>query len=247
MLKWTLGVPGALLLVIMIAIAARYFPSKARLDRLKPDIQWMGKVSVVFEPVVPTWIRNLVGDERCNPLDRMKEIYFRGVTDDDLIRWHGCYDAESVMVEYADSMTDRGLSELGGLRLLKSLEINEGRLSSTGLLALAKSPHLTILKLEDVKLSPDWHDIIRQFPQLKQLEVFKRSDDVTHETPVITVHEVEALATHPNLRSVRLNLSMRNNENGPLAPLDDSSIGCTWRFWVKELTRGFTEPLAKLR
>ena len=58
LLMWTLGVPGALLLVIMIATAARYFPSKARLDQLKPDM-WQAKVSVVFEPVVPDWIRKL--------------------------------------------------------------------------------------------------------------------------------------------------------------------------------------------
>ena len=51
----------------------------------------------------------------------------------------------------------------------------------------------------------------------------------------------------PNLRFVRLNLSMHNNEDGPLAPLDVSPIGREWRFRVKELTKGFTKQLAKLR
>ena len=249
LLKWTLGVPGVLLLIIVMAIAARYFPSKARLDRLKSSNTGMSQVSIVFEPVVPTWIRKLVGDERCNPLDGIKAIILSSPKDYDLIKWRGCFDAETIMIESSpwDSITDRGLSELGDLRLLKCLEIEYGHFTSQGLQALAKSPHLTNLKLDSVKLSSDWYDTIRQFPKLKQLEVFKRPDEITHETPEITVHEVEALATHPHFRSVRLNLSMRNNEDGPLAPVDDSLIGCIWRFRVNELTRGFTEPLAKLR
>ena len=167
LLKWTLGVPGVLLLIIVMAIAARYFPSKARLDRLKSSNTGMSQVSIVFEPVVPTWIRKLVGDERCNPLDGIKAIILSSPKDYDLIKWRGCFDAETIMIESSpwDSITDRGLSELGDLRLLKCLEIEYGHFTSQGLQALAKSPHLTNLKLDSVKLSSDWYDTIRQFPK----------------------------------------------------------------------------------
>jgi hypothetical protein len=73
-----------------------------------------------------------VGDERCEPFDHMVAIHFRDVNDDDLIRWRECYDAETVAIEAAQPVTDRGLSEVRNVHWVKRFTIRHGNFTSKG-------------------------------------------------------------------------------------------------------------------
>jgi hypothetical protein len=239
-LKWTLGVPTALLLVIVVGIAARYLPSKARLDRMKSartiTSHGVGGIYIEFEPVVPTWIRKLIGDKRCEPLDRIKEVHFYGATDDELIKCHGCFDTESVVLT-SHSFTDRGLAELSELRLLKRLEISGGRFTSQGLAALARCPELTDLKIDHADLADNWFDAIGALTNLRHLEVAKHKE--------ITVREIAELAAHQGLRTVRLNPSAESRT--AIQYLEGNPQASIWHIGSIHLTRDVLEPLAGVR
>lgn len=240
LLKWAIGVPVVVLLIFIIGIGARYVPNKARLDRLRNNQPGSDKVTIEFVPVVPNWIRNLVGNRWCEPLDDIKALTFQDVTGEDLVRWHGCFDVETVSIAGDDQLTDAALSELAGLRNVKNLELTRGNFSTNGLLALARCPQLAKLQLIAVELSPDWCDAIKKCPNLFYLELVKADAAGQDE---ITPREIEVMASHPHLRKVRLGIRFHGYSDDPFSAPDDSPTACAWFIHTKHLTSEHLAPL----
>jgi len=240
-IRWAVILPMVLLLVLTLGLAARYLPAKARLDRMKLDRG--GKIFLKFEPVVPDWIRKLVGQERCEPFDRLQEIEFRHVTDENLLKWRGCFDVESVVFDAYSSeelITDRSLLLFGELRSLRSLVIGRGRFTRQGLRALANCTQLTNLEIHHAELSPGWCDGIQDIQSLKQFAVGDFGESTAQS------RDIRALAAIRHLRMVRLGLHDSTYAQHPLSPLEESPIGCTWRIKVENLAAELLEPLAAL-
>lgn len=239
LIKWIVGVPVALLLIIVMGASIRYVSNKSRLDRLQSAQSTDGRsgvrVSVEFENVVPDAVRKIVGDERSQPFDQIKAIDFLEATDDDLLKWRGSYDTESISLISFDrngGITDRGLALLGELQLLTRLEISGGQFTSKGLTALANCPKLTHLEIDHTELSADWHSTIKLFPHLTELIVNKVDE--------ITAQEIMSIASIPRLQTVCLNGSSGHTTD----QIYENPIGANWCIGAEHLPPQLLEPLA---
>lgn len=245
LVKWIFAVPAVVLLIITLGISMRYVSNKARLDRLRSSPLGRGfspSVSIDFENVVPDTIRRLVGQSRCEPFDQMKSITF-DVRDEDLIKWQGSYDAQSIVIRsnrpFSDDdrdLTDRGLKTLGELRLLEDLHIYGGRFTGQGLSALARCPRLKRLTITEPIMSSDCYKVIETLPHLTELIIDKADD--------FTADEILAITRCRSLQIVRLN--MFNGEAFRNTHLDALKNGVNWALGVRSLTPELLEPLTRL-
>lgn len=246
-------VPVVLVLVLMIGLAVRYLSAKARLDRLKSNpsspIQSHAqkripvRVDLEFERVVPTSIRNMVGDARSLPLEPIKAIHLNGASDDELARLAGDIDAAFVSIcasrptDGTDGfrVTDRGLESLTHLPSCRELGLYRGQFSSRGLATLANAPKLVNLGIYHAQLSEDWSVAIRRFPRLMRLDVaVDRS---------MSAKDIAGVAANPRLFRVRLN----PHYSSALGAFGDVPDVTMWHLGVKHLTRDMLEALSAVK
>ena len=241
LVKWIFTIPAVVLLIITLGISMRYVSNKARLDRLQAQNSenLPRRVTIDFESVVPDTIRRFVGQSRCEPFDQMKSITFRGVSDDDLIKWRGTYDAKSIFIvsDLANcDVTDRGLQSLGELRLLEDLTIYGGAFTASGVSALAGCPKLMELTITDATMTNDCYKAIATLPHLTELVIDKEDE--------FTAEEIQAITNCPSLQIVRLN--MVNGEGFRKTHLGAVPDGVNWSLGAKSLTPELLEPLTRL-
>ncbi len=107
------------------------------------------------EPKGPTWLRNLLGEERMEELfDEAVHVVVVGtITDEDLACICELTSLEIVEVDDGAEITDSGLKYLGRLRHLQSLILLETEITDAGLIHLKDLDRMEYLDLQHARIT----------------------------------------------------------------------------------------------
>lgn len=240
---------GALLILLLAAIVGigvPYLAGRARLARLKAIDS---ECYVAFEPVVPNWLREIVGEGTCHPWDRIWLIEVNVAPNENLELLREFQDLTDIHLQFhgIGDCTPELLAPLKSLTRLRRVELDvpsnslgiagNVNLTESGVYELVQCRNLTTLVLDGLDLGENWCRRLRQAESLTQLRVNSRE---------MTVAEIKLLASDEVLQRVRLNAEVAEFKLPPIAKqaLNGAS---NWCVSFETLTPEMFQELAQVK